>query len=294
MQEGLEKWRKVGRFAENIIIGTMKNNILLMFVLSLFFASCSEKDNDLKDYNLTGNVKSIKVCIYDAKIKFGEIVTEDIDVSYTVSFDNEGMVSELSEFDNSGNLDVKTITKRIQGSYDSEISTYDNKGNLRSKRIIKRDEDRNVVSSHYYYEDSLISFTEFENVKGKPVKSKTVSNGSTIINILHYENGIHSKTIEYDIDGNETGNFTELTNGRLSKICKNSELVFMCSYNDKNLPCHIVGGKMSPLNWFYVDTNKEYYYEYEYDKKGNWIKRIEYYGADKKLETVSTREIAYY
>jgi hypothetical protein len=65
-------------------------------------------------------------------------------------------------------------------------------------------------------------------------------------------------------------------------------------YNEKGLISHTFNATARTTNnWWVNDDNTDIYYEYEYDKKGNWIKRISYSDPSKQPKDIIERVIVY-
>ena len=72
----------------------MKSRLLLMscFVFNILIMGCDseQKDNDLKRFNIKGNVKSIKTISYDVLEMFGEIAIKTMTTGSDTYFNEEG------------------------------------------------------------------------------------------------------------------------------------------------------------------------------------------------------------
>ena len=74
------------------------------------------------------------------------------------------------------------------------------------------------------------------------------------------------------------------------------ELHIIVEWNDKKLPIFLKNAHLSNntiISLYSTGEENTYYVEYEYDKKGNWIKQVVYEGEIKTPLTISERVIQY-
>ena len=75
-------------------------------IVVMAICSCGKQQNDLTWQEASGNVKSIRTTGYEATEKFGEISEGDVlygtDVNSLIEFNNDGYITEISNFNHSG------------------------------------------------------------------------------------------------------------------------------------------------------------------------------------------------
>ena len=66
------------------------------------------------------------------------------------------------------------------------------------------------------------------------------------------------------------------------------------TYNDKGHCVSIVNGQLFTTNSCYWAKGESYTYDYEYDEKGNWVRRVDRKKASQKATRIFVREIEYF
>ena len=306
----------------NLIMKSLIFTISTMCIL-LFVSSCkNEISSDCKRLGLNTTVKSVQVKTYEAESKFGEIVRGDLDWdgNYLALFDEKGNLTSITDFDDDGELDSKTVF------------AYDDRNRLITYTQYDWNGDVDISFEYVYDENYLVKLNQkiFEKVylteykrNGEEIQesinsvdgeieetAKYIESSLTRASYVVYDNeGKELRTVheEYDKDGRllkqikNTGAETDTTIWIYNKIGYLTEMSTIeytgeIKYNDKNLPIYIKGGdlyhntEVALGSW---NEDKVYYLEYEYDDKGNWIKQIVYEGEMKKPYTISDRTIVY-
>lgn len=285
------------------------------------FANAWEKDN------LIGKVKTLehykaKVIDYNTgeienpKIDFKKFYTEFGKIAYQEYFDNNGKsvqyikntydkdsnqiesISEdlikssksigKAEFDKTGKTLSTTIIINDTLNY-KVLFEYDNHGNLSNQKSIHNN-DTSIIRIEYKYRED-----------GKILLKKQIENS---------EYGINENTNEFKYD--PFGNLIEL----IYKSDFQGEIKSTYEYDSKNRIVKIAeyqNGQIEKETFFdkyynqisikyYVKAalNKEMKYEYDFDGKGNWIKKKvfvkEYYGKENTFLPiiVESRKLEYY
>lgn len=225
----------------------------------LIMASCtnSEKNNDWKQYNLSGNVKSFKQTVYDAEEKFGEIEKGDIsyrnamnkrvisqnDRNKQVIFNQKGNTVEENGYDSDGDLNYKILYKYDKQGNIIEWKQYDTDESLSSKGVPKYDKQGNIVEWKQYDADGNLQYKRLIDKQG---------------NIIEWN--------EYDADGN-------------------LEYKILYKYDEN-------GNSIEEIANDFSGKSDEYKYEYEFDNKGNWINRLGFRNNIPK--EITEREIEYF
>ncbi len=279
----------------------MKINAILSFfvIFIILSSSCEENkigcnredvDNDWKKMNLNGKVKKIEMEMFKPITKFGlieageKIVQGSLGEHESVEFNEFGKImkkklfghdGEYVYFYNSQQLErveylflYKAVKKYVYDSEGkvSEVNEYCNEencmgiggmGDLLGKERLKYNDIKKVVRSDYYSGSGnlflRIDYT-YDIYQGFPIYVK------------------HTNVVNF--------------NGK-EEISETNELSI--SYNKDN----------DKIREFVVSTSallgkseRDYTYQYLYDEKKNWIKKVTY--KDDKPETLSVRKIVYY
>ena len=247
-------------------------------------------------------VKSVKVTTYEAESKFGEIVKGDLDWEghYLAIFNSIGNLESISSFDDDGELTGVGKYKYDKDNKVIETTFYDEDGNIVYK------------VTYTYINDHIESFIRksYWNDKEEIYEYKHKWDGEQLLETMQISNGElssmtkykkidknSSEWITYDKDGKEIsrGDDTVDDCGRL--VGRNEgDLCIEVKWNSKNLPTYLKNAHLSnntTISWYSTGEENTYYVEYEYDKKGNWIRQIIYEGEIKKPLTISERIITY-
>ena len=281
----------------------MKIHLFSILVIALSLTSCnnnSDKTFEYELYGLNSPVKSINVTTYEAEFKFGEITKGDLeyDGHYLAEFNDVGNITKVTTFDDDGELDNISKYK------------YNENGNLIENAMYYKNGDL-LFQINYEYDDKYIIKTKSIQSSYTKEQTKRITNiirdGKRIIeeNIIENDSIISKiKYQRYDDKGcewimyNELGD--EISKGlrewnkkqQIIKMCINEECIEIV-YNDKNLPIYLKNAKPYMNTFFSYPSNNIDNIEYEYDKKGNWIKQLVYEGENEIPYTISERVIIY-
>jgi len=284
----------------------MKAFVLLFIVLILSFSSENKQQNDLERANLKGKVKTLRQISFYAVDKFGEIKKGERGGSglftpdeYYNKYNVKGFIIERVEryFGDGDSLILEEIYKYNDKGNKININQFFPNGES-GKETFKYDDKGNPIElSRYYPVDSLeiswkytYKYDDNDNI----VEKNTYTNGSlegslvtykyddkdnlTEVSVYTIDGLLHWKNIFiYDDKGNEIEK-NSFQNGSLSwkEISK---------YDDN-------GNKIESSNFYQNGVNHKYIYKYDYDKKNNWIKRIDFGGDTPKY--IIERIIEYY
>ena len=279
-------------------------------------------------YELIGNVKKVTIEEYEAD-RFGKIIKKGIsNITYSVSFNKDGRKIVIEEYlipcvkffkyDDKNNL-IEKYVKSEETSKDVLIDRrkYDDKnnciesiiyninGDIAGKWIFKYDEKDRLIEESWYSEESL--FLESGSLSHKWIY-KYDGKGNKIEDNLYNSDGyLCDKHIyKYDEKGNNTEYFWYDSDGKLLektiyKYDKKGNNTESYSYDSEGI---LYVKEQSKYNNKNLKTVYKYYvkgyeviefihqYEYQYDKKGNWIKMIVY--ENKVPKTITYRTIEYY
>jgi hypothetical protein len=276
----------------------IKNFFLIGLVASVAI-SCTKKNNDLTWQEASGNVKSIRTTGYEAVEKFGEISEGDVlygdDINNMIAFNQDGYISEISYFNHSGNLEKKSVYVRDDDSKLTRINHYDSDGDDMGRTVYTYNEDDMPIKVVDYDKSGKINYTEKNEFDGdRCIKGQFIneySKGDYSVN--EYNGNTLVKSVVYDKTGKKTGEYTEYENDKMTKIVT-PEFTISLTYNEKGLCSSIINGQLHNTNSYYWSKGESYVYEYEYDDKGNWIRKVEMQKNSKKAKRIFVREIEYY
>lgn len=196
-----------------------------------------------------------------------------------LKWDDKDRVIEESIFDTDGNLNLKRTFKfdnkdnKIEVECQSASLSDPNRFTYR-KYIYKYDSDNNLIG--WYKEDekdgslSLMETYKYD-ANGKEIEQK------------YFDDGSLSSITKYIY--NNLGNLTERNE---NSIGGNSSVITIYKYDDK-------GNEIEQISTGNSDNElikRNYIYKYEYDKAGNWLRKIDF--LDGKAEQIKEREIEYY
>lgn len=279
----------------------MKIRNLTFILLAAFVTySCSNsKKNDLPMQEVSGKVKSIRTTGYKAVEKFGEISEGDVlsgdGLNNIIKFNKEGYITEISNFNNKGDLVKKSIYVFDDDGKIIKINIYDGNGDEIGRTVYTYDSDDRVTKIVDYDKSGKINFTQKLEWEGdKVIKNLFIDDNSVGNYIINEFKGSHLvKSVTFDKDGVKTGEYTEYENDKLTRIVT-PEYTISLTYNDKGLCSFIENGQIYITNAYYRLKGASYQYEYEYDEKDNWIRKVEKNNQSKKAERIFIREIEYY
>ena len=308
----------------------MKKIILLTSLLlqiacgQSFQQGNGKQTEDLREYELKGNVKSLEYATYEAIDKSGEIVANEGKFCATRKFSYKGKIL----FDKNGNMIEITTSEPLPGREFNTKTIYIYDG----KKLIKEEYEQ-------YYTDNKSavkrkSFIYGYDNKGYKTKKKIIlPNGKIRDEIIYkYNSNGQLIRIEKNIGGEDAifseENYEYDARGNIIVIgydgYKNIANVYL-KYNDRNqlielrgpiisdeysgdpIPDVKVGENISYYEYDskgnligerYTTTKREMkwidseYIRYESDDKGNWIKSIRFQDTDPI--SITLRTIEYY
>lgn len=308
----------------------MKQFIYAIAILcTMFFvSSCkNEISSDNKKFGLNRTVKSVQVKTYVAENKFGEIFKGELShkENYLAFFDAKGNLTSITEFDEDGDMVSKTIYEYDDNNHITKQTNYNRYGNVTSfsemlyqgEYIIKYKSvvGDNIFLSEYQRNGSEIqeyTFTKNEVLVSKRKYKYLESSKTRHLYVEYDETGKEIQTVQSDFDkkGNilketisrgkevESTSYSYNKAGYMTGMSTSSGKSGEVRYNEKNLPIYANGAFLNHNTDVFLHPNLDYltpiyYFEYEYDNKGNWIKQIVYEGEMKEPYTISERVINY-
>lgn len=271
---------------------------------ALILLSCSDitSEKDFQKLELNRVVKSCKFTTYETESKFGDIVFEDFVMMGVIEFNSAGNIKTIYDYSEQGDL-----VDKVEYKYDSD-------GQLIEARDYNFDIDGEGIlvfkETYEYLNGYLSKMTSYYNgFYESKLSCIFIREGNKLLERRSYEDGElyevikfskNDKTgyeyISYDGDGNEVDKEAVVFNGKgLVVESRDSETASKVEYNKNNLPVYLenmdfdvtVGYGYEPA------SDMKLYIEYEYDQKGNWVRRTIYSGEDKTPNRITVREIEY-
>ncbi len=313
----------------------MKRQIIQILIITLLFG-CNNIDYKpkYKDFanawereNLIGKVKKLEqyranVTDFETEktdkpiIEFSKEFSETGNILYQETFDNFGKLEQYikNQYDKHGYRTESVSENFVMPTKSIEKAKFDT---LTGKQLSAQ-----VISDDTLKFEAFFKYDKYSNL----VEQTDIQNGDTTLGSFEYKyDNVGRILFKKQIDNGEhsinetTNEFKYDAEGNLLELISKSELFGEMKptyeYDSKNQIKKITEYKSGQIDKetlfdkFYNKTlvrfyksnalNKEMKYEYEFDKKGNWIQRNtfmkEYFG-DKKTVLIykETRKIEYY
>ncbi len=268
----------------------MRYTLLLLFNGLLCLGCCSqERKSDLKNLELKGKVRSMKVDYYSFEYQDSVLVkkikkwdyNEKQELAYNAAFNENGFYDTLIMFYDSTSIDTSYYQYDNKGflayifSYDTLIIKCNKYGNVIETEM----KNESVLYSDYNSDGNLI-YSKLSNNGGIMSEYKATFNDGKVISESYFEG---NKKLISKITYKHTNNQTESTHYSPEK-----EVVSISKAQKDSLN--------NAIRITYEDTSGFIYATetiiYKYDGIGNWIKRFKY--LDNKPILLTERNIKYY
>ena len=280
----------------------MKKQLFLLLSLPFFcFCQTAAIKNDLQKESLKGNVKQVKQNNYFVLEKFGEVVQGSKKITekdnYLKLYNEKGNKAEWFIYVMGTERYQKHVYKYIDSLSRIDEDLYRPDGSLDWKYIYKYDEKNNLIEENWYNADGRLckrgkfkydtKFNKTEanyydgdgNLNCKYIYKYDDKGNQVEENMYNASDKLNWKHIyKYDDKGNLSENYEYKPDGKL-KWGVVSKFDEMGNPTEKNT--YKANGSM--------DSRR--ISSYEYDKFGNWIKKISKEDTD---YTMTIREIEYY
>ncbi|MFA7066239.1 MAG: hypothetical protein WC199_05595 [Dysgonamonadaceae bacterium] len=315
LRKAKEKKKRRTIFQASLIVA-----VIAVLIGSFFIYESIKIENDWTKNNLKGEVKSVKSSIFKAVDRHGEIEKGEApwpnSINYLI-FDQEGKMIEEDICKSDGSLDSKKLYKYDDNSnmieenwchpdgriLSNRIFKYDNNGNMieenyfssggspDSKYLYKFDDNGNMIEKYSAYNDQVLYRERLYiyDDNGKMIEEQYFRRSVDRFHMKTlYKYSNNGKMIEesvFNSDESPSRKFIYNENGNIIEYYYyNSE-----GFDSKNLYKYDTNGNKIEENQFNSDGNLEWQrlYKYEYDYKGNWIKKT-------GLHYITEREIEYY
>ena len=288
----------------------MKNLLLLTLAIatltSLVYSQNSPtKKNGWETDNLKGKVKSYTQSKYGAEDRFGEIQKKALDSFKTFEYTVKGSRIKSTHYDANGRIEGAWIYKYDAKGNLIEWATYNADGSLSSRQTFKYNVNSDLTEHNLYkknidYPDGSFykeGISQYDN-NGNKIKYTHYDVDGSILEtwayiydakgnlIEEHEYDSYFDTMMYGLGPpytlykyNDNGNLTEREHH--SGIWTDKQILV---YDDSG---NLIEEK-NQTSIGQMDT----YYEYEFDEKGNWIKRITF--KNQIPESIEERKYEYY
>lgn len=234
--------------------------LILLFVIAFAVTSCHSTMREKiagREYN--GNVKKVTECIYEEEDEFGKIIKDRLTAKGEICFGDDNRAIEKIYYA----INHDSVSNKTNIEFGAkEIFEYDDKGEYVGGKIVNEEGKKGIVYQIIY---------DLKNMKIAKV------NGSKIESYAGAEIDYYNK--------DRVPICTENYNGKAELEGK-----VLYTYN----------GRREYDGYTRYDKEgkeiKKYFSSYEYDDKGNWIKRIIYNNEKKTQEdiiSIATRDIEY-
>lgn len=283
----------------------MRNIAFVILILTL--SNCSNKnidrqENDWVEHNLFGSVKHFTRLIYHADDVFGEIkkgkpkpfdTHNGMPPNVTTVFNKEGFITEVTRFNLDSSNYVRSVLLYGENNLQIERKVF-GKDSLLSVTKYKNDDNGNLVESRSYEPNGQLNAVYLNTYD---------ESGYKIEEVVSYQNSDERRT--YIFTNDKKGNTIEEREVRPFK----DDYITSYKYDDKGREIQRIeytGDRSNSIQTFKYNENGDqieshykgdYYsvyikYEYSYDKKGNWVKRITY--EDGIPAEIAERSYTYY
>ncbi len=310
-------------------------NHIAIFLGCIFLLACNNpsqnqnensKQSDLKNENLKGKVKSItgyKANIIDIKNE----VTEEPIIEFRKEYNDRGMISLQQLYDTFGKLKHETTNeynneglriKTVRNSFHPETKSvelirYDTTGKPVSISVIINDTNTFVSELKYNEFGDLAQSIITEDGKTDTTTLKYKYNDDGQINWKKQTQSTdqveykYITTYKYDNNGNLIEETSHSDLGKMKwtyQYNKNNNLIASSTYQDADIQQKTKYNKNRNYTLIQLYDQEELYrelkYEYDLDKKGNWIEKkvfVKQISSDDNKFTpayIQTRKIEYY
>lgn len=265
----------------------MKNVLLLGVAAVLAVCGCVRFHPDQEKYGLVSPARSVTLqsdslelpytVRFNRKGQLSCVETRNFDGSFRYredySYNDRGELKEVLGTNSDGDIEIR-YEYDMDGEFISECREY-GMNNQEMIRWIHTNDGHHIVYSQFLNEGELQYIIE-----------KTYTD-SSYVEISHTPEGEFIGRAEVEFLDRES---------RPRRI-KTDDLDIQIDYNDKKLPVKSRGALLNScggMEWVPdMDDHPYRYYSYEYDRRGNWIKRTEKVHPDSSACAVLRRIIKY-
>jgi hypothetical protein len=255
--------------------------ILIILMFSLCYCALKKDKNSLTKDNIKGRVSTLTESHYSAIERFGETQKGGLEYKYIYKYDTNGSQIELNGYNSDGSSRGGKYTSKYDAKGNQiEVNGYSNIPGIidgrERKTIYKYDTNGNKIEESWYDPDgslSLITIFKYDS-RGNQIEANCYNSDGSLL--------ISRSTYKYDSRGN--------------KIEDNFCFPYpVCDSGDKYTFKYDSRGNQIEENRYNSDGSLEYKHTFkydEYDKTGNWVRKIKFRN-DKPL-VITERKIEYY
>ena len=271
---------------------------LLLFILLLAASACThapKSDTDLYLLNLHGRVRSVDQNTYyadpdsDTPVK-GEPVQGQIDARFNQTFNAQGYTTQKQAMMADGQIMTRSVTEFDSNELPEKEYVYNGDDQLIHTTLYIYDEENRLVTREVYDEDNVLKevFRMSYNDKGYLVKIvKELTNG-LVVSITDIKNNklgypLQEKTVSPAGNGMSQVRFQREENGKL---------LFMTTYSGGGQEIMRITYNGNGYRQICQTEGREIAYDYQYDKEGNWTKKVIY--EDGKPAYIVERSYQYF
>lgn len=279
--------------------GLAKRPALLLeaaLILLLLAVSCKGDKNPSLNYSAYG----LNTPVNSIRVEPSGSLAESPNSNFEILFNKDGLVSEYRHY------------MRNNSGYTKETYEYDRKGRLHTMRYYDADGSESGFKEFEYDGRFISSSTMFGMNSQQIYQWKNENDGCNITRSSYYDEGVLSCISHNRYDGNSREetvlgangdtiivnryDYYDLELNRISTI-DNAQEKIAVEYNEQGLPCCAENTLVDAAFNFYWNSsaqeNVPVFYEYEYDDKGNWIIRKEFFGEGRAPGEILKRTINY-
>jgi hypothetical protein len=285
----------------------------LTFTFLLFFSAVAQEKSDREKSNLLGPVRSVRLETVEYKDETLKQSVGTWEVS-SVTYDEKGNElerfsslqgtftgKEVRTYDAKGNL-IAVVVSNEEGVHERRvyayeggklisIVSYDADGKVDSKQFNSYGKDGLLLEEKYFIGGKIFGKTlfKYDSVGNLSEVAFYAPNGAKALALIGPCRGAHRVTYAYNEQRQPIKKSSYETNGEL-------KYRWQYSYDSKGLVT-------SESNEYLSAPKQTSVYAYEYDSRGNWIKKIATtdFGpkvpgqlAPRSTASVTSREISYY
>ena len=138
-------------------------DVFFGMIVAMTICGCGKQQNDLTWQEAYGDVKSIRTTGYEATEKFGEISEGDVlydnDINSLIVFNKDGFITEISNFNHSGNLSQKSVYFFDDDGKVTKINKYDVDGDEIGRTVYTYNDNKKVTKIVDYDKSGKVNYT---------------------------------------------------------------------------------------------------------------------------------------
>lgn len=242
-----------------------------LFLIAALAISCNSQKNSLDELNVKGKVWKIQETSFYGEEKFGkyQIGSRSYYGNNLSVFNEDGYIMEYHSLDKNGKTEELTKYTYNKENQCTEIDTY--KESELKRKIVNNYKDNKIKEVNVFSKNGVLDDVYIYEYNGKLLSGgKILDSERNLVNT--FEN-------EYKKD---------LLTSQTVKGIK-GEIIRKVEYK-RNSTNNVIESKTS----YPKDSSEDKYtFDYEYDKKGNWIKQYQF-NKEGKIEHIVIRNIVLY